>query len=415
VLAIAGAAVVVRLIALALVPAARVPQVFEHEEIAHNVLSGVGFQWGHLGLDYLSMRPLFVYLCVVVYAVTGHSYLAMQIVQALIAAVTVLVTAVIAQRLAGPTTAVLAAAAIAIEPGLLYYDIVNVHPLGLQTLLFALLLLAVLHLMTRPSALAFALTGVALGAAVLERGTALFVMPFALMLVWRETRLPIARLARLTAVLVATAAAVHTPWLVRNWVVYGEPVFIMTAAPELLWIGNNPTSTGTAFAASGRPAFTDAPAALRARVFAERSEQAQMAVFNDEVQRFWRIETGAAAALYLKKLYFAWWFAPQSGTAYPGAAFQAYKFVYFVELVLAIVGTAALLRTSRHRHALMLVAFLVIVSVVQSMFFVEGRHRLATMPALLPFAAAGMLALAGRLRPATVPDESATALRGVRA
>ena len=399
-------AILTRLAAVAFIPSLHPPQVFEHEEIALNIVNGVGFQWSHLGRDYLSMRPLFVYLCALVYRATAHGHLVMLVLQAIITGLAVLATAAIARRVAGPAVAVVAAAGVAFEPGLLYYDVVNIHPLGLQTLLFTLLLLSVVRVMTNPSPAAFAVAGAALAAAVYERGTALFFVPAALVFVWRETGIPLARLARLTLVLIATAAALHAPWLIRNWVVYGEPIFIMTAAPELLWIGNNPESTGTAFGKSGRPAYEDAPAPLRARVAAAPSEQAQMQAFTDEVHRYWRTEPASAATLYLRKLYYSWWFSPRSGATYHPGMFAAYRVVYAVEAGFALIGAATLWSTSRRRHVLALLAFLAIVSAVQSVFFVEGRHRLATMPAILVFSAAGVLAIVPRLRTAALADAS---------
>src|SRR5687767_14126367 len=89
---IAALAAAIRLTLVALWPAARTPLVFEYEEIALNVLSGRGFQWNHLGIDYQSMRPLFPYLCAVVYAFTETSHVAMLVVQALTSGATAAAT-----------------------------------------------------------------------------------------------------------------------------------------------------------------------------------------------------------------------------------------------------------------------------------------------------------------------------------
>jgi hypothetical protein len=60
---------------------------------------------------------------------------------------------------------------------------------------------------------------------------------------WRP-RFRLAPLARVT-LMAAIAAAIISPWLVRNWLVHGEFVFIKPTFGYALWQGNNPVSWGT--------------------------------------------------------------------------------------------------------------------------------------------------------------------------
>jgi hypothetical protein len=55
-----------------------------------------------------------------------------------------------------------------------------------------------------------------------------------------------ARLRRSSALLVAAAAIVVAPWLIRNAIVLERPVFISTNGGVTFWNGNNPFTTGSA-------------------------------------------------------------------------------------------------------------------------------------------------------------------------
>src|SRR5688572_15827112 len=59
------------------------PDLWEGEEIANNLLAGRGFTYQFLGTTYRSyMEPLYPALCAGVYALTGHSFTALGMVQA---------------------------------------------------------------------------------------------------------------------------------------------------------------------------------------------------------------------------------------------------------------------------------------------------------------------------------------------
>jgi uncharacterized membrane protein YhhN len=86
-----------------------------------------------------------------------------------------------------------------------------------------------------------------------------------------------------------------------------------------------------------------------------------------------------------------------------------------VELAAALIGAGVLLGKPRRRYAIALVAFLLTVSAAQSAFFVEGRHRLAMMPALLVLSAAGAAAVARSLRNSRVAARASRAVGNARA
>jgi 4-amino-4-deoxy-L-arabinose transferase-like glycosyltransferase len=377
-------------------PVLRAPFTYEYEGIADNILSGRGFLFPHLGLEYLSMRPLFVYVCVAVYWLTAHSHLAMLVVQAAISGLAVLVTFLIARRLAGATVAWVAALLIAIEPALVYYDVTRIHPLGLQTLLLSLVVLAFLRLLSAPSGSTTFLAGLATGMAIYERGTPIVFAPVGLIFAMASHRTRHLPWLRMVMIFVIGAAVVLSPWIVRNYRVYGRFVLVMTADPELLWIGNNPNATGLLVTGSGKPMFDAAPEAFRAQILAG-DERSQQQLFWNEFVRFVTSEPGRTLDLFVKKLYYFWWFSPQSGREHPQLLFLLYMPVYAVILFAALWGFGLGL-CYKPREFSLLFLFLLAISAGQSLFFVEGRHRLAVMPVLLVPGAVGLGDLASRVQ-----------------
>lgn len=177
--------------------------------------------------------------------------------------------------------------------------------------------------------------------------------------------------------------------------VYGKPVLVMTAGPELLWIGNNPHATGYLSTRSGEPMVEAAPADFRAEL-AAADELRQQQLFWDETVRFAVAHPERIAGLFVQKLAYFWWFSPQSGREYPGWAVSVYKLLCALVLGLAGWGFAAVMWRRHPEPMLLLLVFLAITSLGQSAFFVEGRHRLAVMPLLLLATATGLHSLARR-------------------
>lgn len=397
-LGIACLAVLLRVGAIAAVPALRSPLTFEHEWIADSVLAGRGFVFPHLDRDYLSMRPAFVYLCVAVYWLTGHSHVAMLLVQALTTGLATFVVFLIGRRVGGFWCAALAAALTAVEPALWYYDVTRIHPESLQVLLFALTVLSILRLSSAPRPGAALLAGICTGAAVYERGTPIVFAPIALAMIGRWQHLSLARWIRVSLFAAAGFALVLAPWVVRNYRVYGRFVLVMTADSELLWIGNNPNATGFLADADGRPMVTVAPREFLLRLRAA-DELEQQRIFRDEFWQFVSEHPGRVAALFVRKLSYFWWFGSQEGREHPGGLLSFYKPLFAAALLTAAWGFVTGLRRAAQRPLLLLLTFLVVVSMVQSAFFVEGRHRVTTLPILLVVSAYGLLDLAGRRRP----------------
>jgi high-affinity Fe2+/Pb2+ permease len=72
-------------------------------------------------------------------------------------------------------------------------------------------------------------------------------------------------------------------------------------------------------------------------------------------------------------------------------AARGYEWIYRVELVLALLGAFLALRSPHSRAAAGLcLAIIVAISLLQSAFYVQGRHRFLIEPLLLIFTAIGV-------------------------
>ena len=390
-------AVLVRIAVVVAVPAFHAPLTYEYEDIADNILDGRGFLFPHLGNDYLSMRPLFPYLCAAVYWLSGHSHFAMQVVQALFSGATTVVALRLGHALGGPLVGGLTAVVVALDPALVYYDVSRIHPLSLHALLFAASALAFVRIVEHATLARLIWAGTVVGVASLERGTMAMLVPLGLLFWKAAAGVPWRRWLTAAALVIGVVAATATPWLLRNVVVYGQPVVVMTAGPELLWIGNNPRATGTALGPTGRPMLEEAPAEFRERILAA-GELEQQRLFQAAAVRFITEQPGEAASLWVRKFFYAWWFSPSSGREHPGWAMPLYAPYYALIALLAAGGVVLGLQGGPRLTIAMVVSFLVTVSAGQAVFFVEGRHRLVLMPVLLTFAVYGATRLTPRFR-----------------
>lgn len=178
----------------------------------------------------------------------------------LLGAATIVVVALVARRLGGPTAGVIAAALAAAYPMLWINDAMLLsEPMAALTV--AISLLAAYRYWDDPSFPNAAVLGVAYSLAVLSRAEAVLLFPLVVLVLVLRARLPDWR-ARVRALLVVSFAAVIVlgPWVGRNLVVFEHPVLLSNGFGATLrgatcddaWYGSGsglfafcPSDTGT--------------------------------------------------------------------------------------------------------------------------------------------------------------------------
>lgn len=367
------------------------PVTWEHEVLANNLLSGAGYSFTQLKTNYWSFAtPLYAFLCAGIYRISNHGHFTVLVVQSVFSIALGLAIFKIAKRLFGERAGLLAAAMTCFHPGFIYYDVFNLMPLSIEAFLIAAFTLMLLKYRDRPSAATMLVIGGLAGLATLSRGILGMLLPFAVIYLLGFVRELQVR-TRLVAAsyIIAGTLLVLSPWLIRNYTVHRQ-LLLSTSSGELFWRGNNRLAVGTSYDSSKTPIFILWPDEFKNRVY-RMTELEQNAFLRNEARQFIRENPRQAFGLYLKKVYYFWWFSPQSGIIYSQRYALAYKLYYGVLLAFALVGIATAMRSSPREEPLVLICLMLTLSLAQSLFFVEGRHRWLIEPLLLVFFSYGVL------------------------
>jgi len=392
-----------RLIVAVVLGVAGNPRWWEYDLIAVNLWSGWGHSYERLGFVYAAYAPpLWSAILALLFFLPGDSRASVQIAQALLCLGAAVTVGILTRRIGGDErTSVVAGLLVAFQPSLLYYSVANSDPLPLNACLLGLIVLqgaALIAGPTRERALGF---GLLVGLGVLSRGTPIVALPVVaggLFLRFRGDALK--------PVLQATVAffLCVSPWLARNVAVIGAPLITSTTG-ENFWRGNHAGASGGGKDLDGGEIASlertnqALPLAIRA-VIAHGTELDRHQVFMAEALKFIRAEPAEAVALFGRKMRTFWWKIESDPGDYSPIAARIYEWVYRCELALALLGLGLLFRNrlgpSAHRiPAVLAVLVMIAISLLQSAFYVQGRHRFLIEPLLLMFASFGVVHVAG--------------------
>ncbi len=365
-----------------------------------------------LGEGAFFFNPLYAYALAPVVAVFGDGALAAaRVIQGALGLATVLLVASTTRRLLGRRASAVAAFLAAAWPVMLFLEGIAIGAaLGVFVNALALDLLA--RWRTRPTRARLLGAGAALGFAVLGRPNAILV-PLALP-PWLARALPPpgrARRAALAAVLLLAGTALPLlPSLARNLAVLGEPVVTTTSMGVNLHLSNNPLAWETGRMDS--PVLPFNPFLLEdvSRAAAGAAEGRRLSP--TEASSWWTRralqdcgrEPGRAALFLLRKgLYFCGSAEIPSSESFaqarrdsPILRLLSLPLAFGWALPLAAAGAAAVV--ARRRRALPLVLVVAVYAFGLVVFFPLSHYRAPVLPALLPLAAAGAVALLDLLR-----------------
>jgi 4-amino-4-deoxy-L-arabinose transferase-like glycosyltransferase len=371
---------------------------FEYDALAGNLLSQHAYVHRHLGTEYHAFYSGVPYVAIValVYAVVPWGQTAILLVQSLFSAVLVVVVWRIGQDVANERVGLLAAALVAFHPGLIFCDTRKLHPLSFDALAIAAATFLAIAMRRGERAGSAALAGAGLALAIFQRPTAALLLPLLVALVWHDGG-P-ARARRITAFVGATLL-VLAPWLARNYGILGTPVLSTTAA-ESFWRGNAPHSFGSSYLPSGKTVLETADPALRAALRAA-DERGQSRIFLDAAVASARHDPLGFARGLGRKLLLFWAAGPQTGLRYPRGHLVIYLVYYVLMAGLAALGLWALSRRRDPAPADValstMLATICCIWIVQSLFYVETRHRWGVEPLMLVLSSAGAWSLARRI------------------
>jgi hypothetical protein len=389
-LAVIGLALLARVIVAILGPQEVLSSTWEYEDVARNLFGGAGFTGSYDGTPYRALvHPAYPALCVAVYWLVGQSSLsAMQVVQSLAVIPMGWFAFSLGSTLGGRRAGILAALGVTLHPALMIFS-VRRHALWLDAFVF-LGLLWVTYCARRYTGTSRLVTvGALFGVGLLCRSSTAVFMVFACgWLAW-QWRTSLTMSLRRTALIVGTASLIAAPWLIRNAIVLDRPTGFVSTTSYGLWIGNNPDATGGALMADGTAmAYADSKRVWN--MIQGRSEMEQQDIYRSEALAFIANHPGTAALNYFRKLRIFLFWSAHTGAWYPAWFNAAYRAFYLVLLACAIIGAIRLVRSGNGAALLLCVGFVMSIGLLQSIFFVEGRHRWEVESALVILAACGV-------------------------
>jgi len=270
------------------------------------------------------------------------------------AALTCLTLYRIAERVYGAAVARAAAWTWAVFPYAIYWPVRVVWETSLTAFLLSLALLLTLRMVDAPPRLGkWIVFGALWGVIMLTNTAVVSMMPFCLLFILYH--LPRRRQQFVGAALcILASAVVISPWLVRNYEVFGKLVFIRDNLPLEMHEANNDQSSGL-WARNEHPG--NDPEAMRN--FQELGEIRFMEQKRKEVEQFIREHPGQFLLFTLQRAAY-FWIAPPQATILNGYDLQISRHTnFFLGAFFAFAGLCLTLRNHK-RGGLLLACFLLL-------------------------------------------------------
>jgi len=338
----------------------------------------------HLGRMSQASRPvLFPVVLGGLYAIFGHGVVAPQVFQCLLGALTCGVIYSLGREVFDRRAGILAGIGAAIFPQLIYYcGALTTEILHIFLLTCAIFMLFVAY--KRRAGLGWWFAGGAtLGLAALARSAMLGLLPVVglwMIIVTRNKRSAVVRFA----FVVIGAAAAMSPWIIRNYTVFGKFVPATTEGGYTFWVTNNPNATG-----GGKCFLPD-----DTTPFERLNELEANRLFYKMGYDFIRGNPGRAAELVVAKFTRFWRLWPHVEEV--GAANAIIGGVSFVPVV-ALAIAAAVMAWHRRRDLLLFYCLIAYATILYSVYMAVTRYRAPLMPVLLVMAGSAAARILERL------------------
>ena len=208
-----------------------------YDEIARNLLSGVGYVVGAGALKtYSAHPPLYPIFVAMVYFLSGYNVLVVQISQGMLGAITCVLIYLTARRLTNRRVAWIASLMAVVYPTLIFLT----RETMTETLFILILCLWTWFVVTRAEELLSlknqAVSGILVGLLALTRAVALFLPVFVLIWQWMCSAGTRRQKLLASASLIFFVVLTLAPWTIRNYRVHHTFVPVATQGGEILWI-----------------------------------------------------------------------------------------------------------------------------------------------------------------------------------
>jgi len=350
----------------------------DYTDIAVNILQGKGY--GYEGGPTAFVVPLYPFFLTGIFGLFGENLLAVQLVQMLLSALTVVLVYLIARRLFDPSAGVIAALIAAVHPWLIFWS-GYVLTETLFVFLLTAAILAYVYLVKKPSLWKALGSGILLGLSALCRPVGLQVA-LALIFVWLLLAPKSSRRWPVLGILLVSMSLILSPWIIRNYLVFHKFVPVSSASGAVLYLGNNPKATILA---------NDMPDPL----FPPGMDEIESSYYLQKLALKYIIENpGRFFVLALKRLYYYW--SPE----FPTYSIKHKVFNCLLYLPLYLAALWGLFSLRQWRQVLLFLAIFGVFTLVHMITIVDWdqRYRLPLQPFLAVLAGAGVAQVIRRLQ-----------------
>lgn len=342
-------------------------------DIAINLVDGKGMYYidEYHGKRWSSRPPLYPLMLAGLYIISGKSFIIPVLIQSILGTLTVLFVYLIGKHLFGERVGIFASVLAAIYPYYVFHD-TSIQENALFTLLTAVTIFFLLKSSKSVSLFHSFLTGIFFSLAVLTRVTLLTLVPFAVL--WFMVVLKNKR-SQMILVMLLGFIIVSTPWLIRNTIIHGKPVFALEGG-IVLWVGHNEyTLVGYPYEhidTTTAMAWTAMPAKEKEK-YKKLSEVERNEYLKQKAIRFIKEKPLLAIKGAFLKTYadMSWNFSPDEGGWIKNAS---YTISYMPLLLLGMIGI--FLSRDKWRELSIIYSLFITFIVVSAIFLAHTSHRI---------------------------------------
>lgn len=325
--------------------------------------------------------PLYPFLLAGVFKLFGiYTHAAAWVILALnslFSALTCLAVYRVGERMFGSQPARWAAWTWALFPYAIYWPVRVVWETSLSALLLSLAILLALRLEEKPCRRDWLLLGLLWGGIALTNPTLLSFLPFSLAWLWWRWRGRSAGVLANMLMSLALCALVVTPWLVRNYRVFGQFVFIRDNFGLEIHTANNPKSSGM-WTRSEHPG--NDPEAMH--TFAAMGELPYMKAEQHAAFEFISAHPGEFADFFAERIFYFWGGNPQMMLVRSWNLAPARHLAFLLSSLAAFAGLWLCVR-DQVRGIFLLACALLVYPIPYYIAFPAPRYRHAIEPVMV--------------------------------
>lgn len=273
------------------------------------------------------------------------------------------------------------------HPAILFYTLFHIHPLSFNIFSLFLGLFYSFRFAFSPTKNNAVVTGIIIGICMLDRATVLLTLIPAGLILWQK--ISFKELFYKFSLVCFFSLMMISPWLIRNYITDGIFGFESSAAKNI-WKGVLYHSEGGNYLLNGETYYA-ALSETELLSLGKMSPVEQRDFFRFKYYEIWKNDPAHVVKMFFVKLKNFWWFRKHAGEEW--GSLKNYLLIYKLGYLFAII---LLLRLwyNHFNKVFILMSFPIALSLLQSYFYVEMRHRIAIEPWLLFLAFVSLCILA---------------------